>query len=59
MDCRSHSYTAPFRFCLNPDCGVAYSARQRSDIYKLSTIGTTAGARPPLFCTGHHPEAEG
>ena len=30
---------APFQFCLNPDCGVAYSARQRSDIGKLSTIG--------------------
>lgn len=30
---------APFQFCLNPDCGVAYSARQRSDLGKLSTIG--------------------
>lgn len=30
---------APFQFCLNPDCGVAYSARQRSDVGKLSTIG--------------------
>jgi hypothetical protein len=30
---------APFHFCLNPDCGVAYSARQRSDLGKLSTIG--------------------
>ncbi len=30
---------APFRFCLNPDCRVAYNARQRSDISKLSTIG--------------------
>ena len=30
---------APFQFCLNPECGVAYSARQRSDIGKLSTIG--------------------
>jgi len=30
---------APFRFCLNPACRVAYSARQRSDITKLATIG--------------------
>lgn len=30
---------APFQFCLNPECGVAYSARQRSDPGKLSTIG--------------------
>lgn len=30
---------APFQFCLNPECGVAYSARQRSDVGKLSTIG--------------------
>lgn len=30
---------APFQFCLNPDCGVAYSARQTSDVGKLSTIG--------------------
>ena len=28
-----------FRFCLNPDCQVAYNARQRSDIAKLATIG--------------------
>lgn len=31
---------APFRFCLNPNCGVAYNARQRSDAGKLATIGT-------------------
>ena len=30
---------APFRFCLNPDCRIAYNARQRSDITKLGTIG--------------------
>lgn len=30
---------APFRFCLNPRCAVAYNARQRSDITKLATIG--------------------
>ena len=30
---------APFQFCLNPECGVAYSARQSSDVGKLSTIG--------------------
>ncbi len=30
---------APFQFCLNPECGIAYSARQRSDVGKLSTIG--------------------
>lgn len=30
---------APFRFCLNPKCRVAYNARQRSDITKLTTIG--------------------
>jgi superfamily II DNA/RNA helicase len=30
---------APFRFCLNPDCRVAYNARQRSDLSKLATIG--------------------
>lgn len=28
-----------FRYCLNPECQVAYNARQRSDIAKLSTIG--------------------
>jgi ATP-dependent helicase YprA (DUF1998 family)/very-short-patch-repair endonuclease len=31
---------APFSFCLNPTCKVAYNARQRSDITKLATIGT-------------------
>jgi ATP-dependent helicase YprA (DUF1998 family) len=31
---------APFKFCLNPACKVAYNARQRSDITKLATIGT-------------------
>lgn len=30
---------APFRFCLNPNCRVAYNARQRSDLSKLATIG--------------------
>lgn len=30
---------APFRFCLNPECRVAYNARQRSDVTKLATIG--------------------
>lgn len=30
---------APFRFCLNPKCKVAYNARQRSDVSKLGTIG--------------------
>ena len=30
---------APFRFCLNPKCKIAYNARQRSDASKLSTIG--------------------
>ena len=30
----------PFRFCLNPACNVAYNARQRSDVTKLSTIGS-------------------
>lgn len=30
--------SAPFRFCLN--CGVAYSARRRSDFAKLATLGT-------------------
>ena len=29
----------PFQFCLNPDCRVAYNARQSSDVGKLSTIG--------------------
>lgn len=31
-------FHAPFHFCLN--CGVAYSARQRSDFMKLSTMGS-------------------
>lgn len=31
---------APFRFCLNPDCGVVHNSRQRSDVAKLATIGT-------------------
>lgn len=30
---------APFRFCLNPNCGVSHNARQRSDVSKLATIG--------------------
>ena len=30
---------SPFRFCLNPNCRVAYNARQRSDLSKLATIG--------------------
>ena len=30
---------APFQFCLNPACRVAYNARQSSDVGKLSTIG--------------------
>jgi ATP-dependent helicase YprA (DUF1998 family)/very-short-patch-repair endonuclease len=30
---------APFQFCLNPECKVAYNARQRSDLGKLATIG--------------------
>jgi len=30
---------APFQFCLNPKCGVAYNARQRSDLGKLATLG--------------------
>jgi len=30
---------APFQFCLNPDCRVAYNARQSSDVGKLSSIG--------------------
>ncbi|HIQ23225.1 MAG TPA: DUF1998 domain-containing protein, partial [Planctomycetes bacterium] len=30
---------APFRFCLNPECRIAYNARQRSDVTKLGTIG--------------------
>jgi ATP-dependent helicase YprA (DUF1998 family) len=31
---------APFKFCLNPACKVAYNARNRSEITKLATIGT-------------------
>lgn len=30
---------APFRFCLNPKCRVAYGFRQRGDSIKLATIG--------------------
>ena len=30
---------APFMFCLNPECGVSYNARQRSDRGKLATLG--------------------
>ncbi len=30
---------APFRFCLNPKCGISYNARQRSEVLKLATIG--------------------
>jgi hypothetical protein len=30
---------APLAFCLNPECGVAYNARQSSDVGKLSSIG--------------------
>lgn len=30
---------APFRMCLNPDCQVAYNARQFSDRIKLNTLG--------------------
>ncbi len=30
---------APFRFCLNPACGISHNPRQRSDAMKLSTIG--------------------
>ena len=31
--------SAPFRFCLNPECRVVYNFRQRSDAAKLSTLG--------------------
>jgi len=31
---------APFRFCLNPECGVSYGFRQRSDFPKLTALGT-------------------
>ena len=31
-------FAAPFRFCLNPDCSVAYGGR-RGDIAKLATLG--------------------
>lgn len=32
-------FRAPFRFCLNPDCGKAFNFRQRSDAAKLATLG--------------------
>lgn len=32
-------FPTPFRMCLNPDCAVAYNARQRSDRLKLNTLG--------------------
>lgn len=35
---RAYYFSAPFRFCLK--CGVTYSARQRSDLPKLSTLGS-------------------
>ena len=35
---RAYYFQAPFQFCLN--CGVTYSARQRSDLPKLSTLGS-------------------
>ncbi len=31
-------FKGPFRFCLN--CGVTYSSRQRSDVPKLTTLGS-------------------
>lgn len=31
---------APFRLCLQPECGVAYSARRDSDVGKLGSLGT-------------------
>ncbi|MGI6208986.1 MAG: DEAD/DEAH box helicase, partial [Anaerolineae bacterium] len=31
---------APFAFCLNPDCGVAYSGRERSDFGKLASLSS-------------------
>jgi len=31
--------STPFRMCLNPDCRIAYNARQRSDRLKLNTLG--------------------
>ena len=34
----SFYFKAPFRFCLN--CGVTYSNRQRSDVPKVTTLGT-------------------
>lgn len=33
------AFVSPFRFCLNPKCGVSYNARQKSDLTKLGTIG--------------------
>ena len=35
---RAHFVGAPFRFCMA--CGVSYDFRQRSDIAKLTTLGT-------------------
>lgn len=35
---RATYFPAPFRFCLNPDCSVAYGGR-RSDFAKLATLG--------------------
>ena len=32
-------FPTPFRFCLNPECGKAFSFRQRSDQGKLATLG--------------------
>ena len=29
-----------FRFCLNPDCRITYDATRRSDLTKLSSLGT-------------------
>ena len=31
--------SAPFRFCLNPECRVSYGFRQRSDLGKLGILG--------------------
>lgn len=35
---RAYFFPAPFRFCMN--CGVTYSSRQRSDLPKLTTLGS-------------------
>ncbi len=35
---RAYYFQAPFRFCLT--CGVTYSSRQRSDLPKLTTLGS-------------------